>query len=75
MSVLTLERVSKRFDQTIAVDDLSFSVEQGTVFGFLGGNGAGKTTSLRMVLDIIRPTRSAKAPPCSTASALPTTRR
>ena len=56
MSVLTLERVSKRFDQVVAVDDLSFSVEPGTVFGFLGGNGAGKTTSLRMVLDIIRPT-------------------
>jgi ABC-2 type transport system ATP-binding protein len=51
-----LERVTKRFDQTVAVDDLSFSVEPGTVFGFLGGNGAGKTTSLRMVLDIIRPT-------------------
>ena len=56
VSVLALERVSKRFDQTLAVDDLSFSVAQGTVFGFLGGNGAGKTTSLRMVLDIIRPT-------------------
>ena len=56
MSVLTLERVSKRFDRTLAVDDLSFSVAPGTVFGFLGGNGAGKTTSLRMVLDIIRPT-------------------
>ncbi|HWC56595.1 MAG TPA: ATP-binding cassette domain-containing protein [Sphingomicrobium sp.] len=48
--------MTKRFDQTLAVDDLSFSVEPGTVFGFLGGNGAGKTTSLRMVLDIIRPT-------------------
>lgn len=56
MSVLTLERVTKRFDRTVAVDDLSFSVTAGTVFGFLGGNGAGKTTSLRMVLDIIRPT-------------------
>ncbi len=56
MSVLTLERVTKRFDRTIAVDNLSFSVVAGTVFGFLGGNGAGKTTSLRMVLDIIRPT-------------------
>ena len=56
MSILALERVSKRFDQVLAVDDLSFSVEPGTVFGFLGGNGAGKTTSLRMVLDIIRPT-------------------
>jgi len=51
-----LDGVSKRFDQTLAVDDLSFSVAPGTVFGFLGGNGAGKTTSLRMVLDIIRPT-------------------
>jgi ABC-2 type transport system ATP-binding protein len=56
VSVLVLDRVSKRFDQAVAVDDLSFSVAQGTVFGFLGGNGAGKTTSLRMVLDIIRPT-------------------
>jgi len=56
VSVLLLERVSKRFDQVQAVDDLSFTVEPGTVFGFLGGNGAGKTTSLRMVLDIIRPT-------------------
>ena len=56
MSVLTLERVTKRFDRVLAVDDLSFSVAPGAVFGFLGGNGAGKTTSLRMVLDIIRPT-------------------
>ena len=56
MSVLVLDGVSKRFDQTLAVDDLSFSAAPGTVFGFLGGNGAGKTTSLRMVLDIIRPT-------------------
>jgi len=56
LSVLTLERVTKRFDRVLAVDDLSFSVAPGEVFGFLGGNGAGKTTSLRMVLDIIRPT-------------------
>jgi len=56
VSVLALERVTKRFDRVLAVDDLSFSVAPGTVFGFLGGNGAGKTTSLRMVLDIIRPT-------------------
>jgi ABC-2 type transport system ATP-binding protein len=56
LSILALERVTKRFDQVVAVNDLSFGVEPGTVFGFLGGNGAGKTTSLRMVLDIIRPT-------------------
>jgi ABC-2 type transport system ATP-binding protein len=56
MSVLTLEHVVKRFGDFTAVDDLSFSVPDGGVFGFLGGNGAGKTTSLRMALDIIRPT-------------------
>jgi ABC-2 type transport system ATP-binding protein len=57
VAVLALDGVTKKFDQTIAVDDLSFAVDQGSVFGFLGGNGAGKTTSLRMVLDIIRPTK------------------
>ena len=56
MSVLTLDHVVKRFGDFTAIDDLSFSVPEGGVFGFLGGNGAGKTTSLRMALDIIRPT-------------------
>lgn len=53
---LRLDHVTKRFGDVTAVNDLSFSVREGEVFGFLGGNGAGKTTSLRMVLDIIRPT-------------------
>lgn len=52
---LRLDSVVKTFGAIRAVDDLSFSVAPGEVFGFLGGNGAGKTTSLRMVLDIIRP--------------------
>ena len=46
----------KRFGAFTAVDDLSFQVPEGGVFGFLGANGAGKTTSLRMALDILRPT-------------------
>ncbi|HEV2530172.1 ABC transporter ATP-binding protein [Phenylobacterium sp.] len=46
----------KRFGDFTAVDDLSFAVPEGGVFGFLGANGAGKTTSLRMALDILRPT-------------------
>ena len=54
---LVLDRVTKYYGDFTAVDDLSFSVHAGEVFGFLGGNGAGKTTSLRMVLDIIRPTK------------------
>ena len=53
---LALDKVVKRFGDVAAVDGLSFAVREGEVFGFLGGNGAGKTTSLRMVLDIIRPT-------------------
>ena len=52
---LRLDGVTKRFGGMTAVDALSFAVAPGEVFGFLGGNGAGKTTSLRMVLDIIRP--------------------
>lgn len=55
MDALRLENVVKRFGGFMAVDDLSFAVAPGEVFGFLGGNGAGKTTSLRMVLDILRP--------------------
>jgi ABC-2 type transport system ATP-binding protein len=54
--VLEFDRVVKRFGEFTAVDDLSFSVGKGRVFGFLGRNGAGKTTAMRMVLDIIRPT-------------------
>ncbi|UUR07029.1 ABC transporter ATP-binding protein [Sphingomonas glaciei] len=53
---LVLDQVTKKYGDFTAVDDLSFAVRSGEVFGFLGGNGAGKTTSLRMVLDIIRPT-------------------
>ncbi len=56
MTALSLEHVVKRFGDFTAVDDLGFTVDEGQIFGFLGGNGAGKTTSLRMVLDIIRPT-------------------
>lgn len=55
MYALQLDQVSKSFGDFKAVDDLSFTVSPGEVFGFLGGNGAGKTTSLRMVLDILRP--------------------
>lgn len=55
MDALRLDGVAKRFGDFVAVEDLSFGVAAGEVFGFLGGNGAGKTTSLRMVLDILRP--------------------
>ena len=54
-TVIGFERVTKRFGDLTAVDELSFAVPAGGIFGFLGGNGAGKTTSLRMALDILVP--------------------
>ena len=48
--------LSKRYGQTLAVDDLSFTVEPGRIVGFLGPNGAGKTTTLRALLGLIVPT-------------------
>jgi ABC-2 type transport system ATP-binding protein len=52
---LIIDSVSKRFGEVHALDGVSLEVEPGEVFGFLGANGAGKTTAMRIVLDIIRP--------------------
>jgi ABC-2 type transport system ATP-binding protein len=54
---LAVDRVTKRFGDVLAVDDLSFSVAPGRVTGFLGPNGAGKTTTLRILLGLVRPDR------------------
>ena len=48
--------LTKRFGSVLAVDDLSFTVDEGRVVGFLGPNGAGKTTTLRMLLGLVSPT-------------------
>jgi len=53
--MIEVERLTKRFGSTLAVDDLSFSVEAGTITGFLGPNGAGKSTTLRAILGLVRP--------------------
>ncbi|WP_326846880.1 ABC transporter ATP-binding protein [Streptomyces kaniharaensis] len=54
--MIEIERLSKRYGDTVAVDDLSFTVRPGTVTGFLGPNGAGKSTTLRMILGLDAPT-------------------
>jgi ABC-2 type transport system ATP-binding protein len=53
--VIEVERLTKRFGKTVAVEDLSFRVEPARVTGFLGPNGAGKTTTLKVILGLARP--------------------
>jgi ABC-2 type transport system ATP-binding protein len=55
MSLLTLERVAKRFRDVTAVDGISFGVDRGQVVGFLGPNGAGKSTTMRMITQFFEP--------------------
>jgi ABC-2 type transport system ATP-binding protein len=52
---LIIDSVSKSFGEVQALKDVSLQIEPGEVFGFLGANGAGKTTAMRIVLDILRP--------------------
>jgi len=56
-SAVVCESLTKYFGSVRAVEDLSFTVEPGEVVGFLGPNGAGKTMTIRVLLDLIRPTR------------------
>jgi ABC-2 type transport system ATP-binding protein len=55
MAIIEVRGLTKRFGSLLAVDHLSFDVEQGSVTGFLGPNGAGKTTTLRMLLGLVEP--------------------
>lgn len=55
MPTIQIQNVTKRFGKTLAVDNLSFDVQPGEIFGLLGPNGAGKTTCIRMILDIFEP--------------------
>ena len=54
--IIVVEHLSKQFTEVKAVDDLSFNIGKGEVYGFLGQNGAGKSTTIRMLLSLIRPT-------------------
>jgi ABC-2 type transport system ATP-binding protein len=54
--VVVADRLTKRFGHHVAVDSLSFEVHRGVVTGFLGPNGSGKTTTIRMILGLARPT-------------------
>ncbi|HYM94630.1 MAG TPA: ABC transporter ATP-binding protein [Chitinophagaceae bacterium] len=55
-SIISVKNLTKDFKEVKAVDDLSFEVAQGQIYGFLGQNGAGKSTTIRMLLTLIKPT-------------------
>ena len=54
--VITAKDLTKRFGDFTAVDKINFDVEKGEIFGFLGANGAGKTTAMRMLCGLLLPT-------------------
>src|SRR3954449_10709180 len=54
--IITTEKLTKRFNDFTAVDHISFTVDKGEIFGFLGANGAGKTTAMRMLCGLSLPT-------------------
>jgi ABC-2 type transport system ATP-binding protein len=53
---IEIDRLTKKFGDFVAVDEISLSVESGEIFGFLGANGAGKTTAIRMLCGLLLPT-------------------
>lgn len=55
-NIIEVENLKKVFGQVIAVDDISFVVEEGEIFGFLGPNGAGKSTTIKILCTLLKPT-------------------
>jgi len=56
MPAISAENLTKKFDDFVAVDSISFAIEEGEIFGLLGPNGAGKTTTISMLSTMLRPT-------------------
>ena len=55
--IISTEGLTKHYGMTLGIEDVTFDVREGEVFGFLGPNGSGKSTTIRLLLDLIRPTR------------------
>ncbi|MFX0014473.1 MAG: ABC transporter ATP-binding protein [Promethearchaeota archaeon] len=56
MNIIEIENLTKKFKNTIALDNVSLTIQKGEVFGLLGPNGAGKTTLIRLLIGLIKPT-------------------
>ncbi len=61
MSAITVTNLTRRFGKFVAVEDVSFDVGAGEIFGFLGANGAGKSTTIRMLCGLLKPTSGTAA--------------
>jgi len=59
MNAIEVDQLTRRFGAFVAVDRLTFDVRQGEIFGFLGANGAGKSTTIRMLCGLLRPSAGA----------------
>ena len=57
MATLEVKSLTKRYGSTVAVEDVTFAIEPGEIFGYLGPNGSGKTTTLRCIMGLLRVTR------------------
>jgi len=57
MNIIELSGITKAFGSVVAVNDLSLSVPEGSIYGFIGPNGSGKTTTIRMIMNIMYPDR------------------
>jgi ABC-2 type transport system ATP-binding protein len=55
VDIIELNHITKSYDQHVAVDDLSLNVPKGSIYGFIGPNGSGKTTTIRMIMNILYP--------------------
>src|SRR5437899_11334474 len=59
MNAIVVRDLTRRFGDFVAVDRLTFDVREGEIFGFLGANGAGKSTTIRMLCGLLKPTSGA----------------
>ena len=56
MTILSTQNLTKKYGKLTALNQLNFDIQKGMIFGLLGPNGSGKTTTLGMVLDVLKPT-------------------